>query len=339
MGNAARDTAPKGTGARGAGAGDTGPHDRDARDDVRGPRGVRGGGSILADRGVLGAIGLMVLGMSLIPLGDTAGKLLTTRHDVAPGFVAFARFAVGAAMVALLLRGPVAWRLYRDPRVWLRAALIAGGIACILTALRTEEIASVFGAFFVGPIVSYALSVLLLRERAEPLRVLLLGVGFAGVLLVVRPGFDMSPGLLWAVAAGVFYGAFLTASRWLRDAAAPMQLMLTQTAMGTVLLAPLGMVAIPGAEVWAVPSGVGLVLLSGVASATGNILLILAYRRAEATILAPFVYTQLVSAALLGWLVFGTVPDAATAAGLGLLLAAGLATLALRRGGDRGGPR
>ncbi|MBM2575267.1 DMT family transporter [Jannaschia sp. Os4] len=269
----------------------------------------------------------MVLGMSLIPVGDTAGKLLTGAHGVAPGFVAFARFAVGAAMVALLLRAPVDWRLWRDGRVWLRAALIAAGIGCILTALRTEPIASVFGAFFVGPLVSYALSVLLLGERAQPARAALLGLGFVGTLMVVRPGGEMAPGLLWAVAAGVFYGSFLTASRWLRNAGAPMQLMLTQTAMGTILLAPLAWGAWPPAtaEVG------GLLLVSGLASATGNILLIFAYRRAAATELAPFVYTQLVAATALGWLVFGTWPDAVGAAGLALLLASGLATLALRR--------
>lgn len=278
------------------------------------------------DRRVLGAVGLTVAGMALIPVGDSAGKLLTTRHGAEAGFVAASRFAVGALLVAALLREPVAWRLWRDARVWLRAGLIAAGILCILTALRTEDVATVFGAFFVGPIVSYALSVRLLGERVTPGRTALLLVGFAGVLLVVRPGFGMTAGMGWALAAGTFYGAFLTASRWLAPIASPRQLMLTQTGMGTLLLAPFGLGALPAATA----PVLGLTLVSGVASAVGNLLLITAYGRAPATVLAPFVYTQLVSATLLGWVVFGTLPDAPALAGLALLLGSGLATLALR---------
>ncbi|WP_298437026.1 DMT family transporter [uncultured Jannaschia sp.] len=279
------------------------------------------------DRTTIGSVALMFVAMSLIPLGDSAGKLLTTAHGASPFFVAFSRFAVGAAMVAVILGGRVEWGLYRDWRVWFRAFLIAAGIACILNALRTEDIATVFGAFFVGPIFSYVLSVWLLGERVRPLQSVLLAVGFCGVLLVVRPGFGMTAGLGFAVAAGLFYGAFLTASKWLAEIAPPRQLMLTQTLLGTVMLAPLGLVELPEATV----AVTGLVLVSGLASATGNLLLVLAYRRSSATMLAPFVYFQLISATALGWLVFGTWPDPLALAGLFILVAAGFGTLALRR--------
>ena len=279
------------------------------------------------NREMLGSVALMFVAMSLIPLGDTAGKLLTGTHGASPFFVAFSRFAVGAAMIALVLGGRVLWPLYRDWRVWLRAALIAAGIASILTALRTEDIATVFGAFFVGPIFSYVLSIYFLGERVRPLQSVLLALGFCGVLLVVRPGFGMTPGLGFALLAGLFYGGFLTMSRWLAHIAAPRQLMLTQTALGTLLLAPMGLWEVPEAT-WPIA---GLTLLSGVASATGNLLLVLAYRRTGATVLAPFVYFQLISATALGWTVFGTFPDPLALAGLALLVAAGFGTLAVRR--------
>ncbi len=278
-------------------------------------------------RETLGSVALMFVAMSLIPLGDTAGKLLTGAHGVAPVFVAFSRFAVGAAMIAMILGGRVLWPLYRDWRVWLRAALISAAIVSILTALQTEEIATVFGAFFVGPIVSYLLSVWLLGERVGRMQSLLLAIGFCGVLLVVRPGFGMTPGLGFALLAGLFYGSFLTMSRWLAHLAPPRQLMLTQTVLGTLLLAPPGLAQMPQATL----AVAGLTLLSGLASATGNLLLILAYRRAGATVLAPFVYFQLISATVLGWSVFGSFPDGAALAGLALLVAAGFGALVLRR--------
>ena len=287
-----------------------------------------GASALVMDRALPGSVGLMLVAMSLIPLGDSAGKLLTTAHSASPGFVACLRFAVGAAMIAALLRGRVDWRLWADGRLWLRAALIAGGIACILTALRTEALADVFGAFFVGPAVSWLLSVWLLRERASLGRLALVGLGFAGVLLVLRPGFGMAPGLLWAVAAGTLYGGYLTASRWVADAAPPMQLMMTQTGMGTLMLAPM---LLGGGAPAPTPAALGLLAVSGLASATGNLLLVHAYRRTGASVLAPLVYTQLIAATGLGWAVFGQLPDAAAAAGLALLLASGLGTLLLRR--------
>ena len=278
-------------------------------------------------RETLGSVALMFVAMSLIPVGDTAGKLLTGGHGASPFFVAFSRFAVGTVVVVLILGGRVHWPVFRDWRVWLRGALIAAGISCILTALRTEEIATVFGAFFVGPLFSYVLSIRFLGERVTPMQTIMLLAGFCGVLLVVRPGFGMTPGLGFAVLAGLFYGAFLTTSRWLSGVAAPRQLMLSQSVIGTLLLLPFGLAQVPEA------SGpvAGLVLLSGVASASGNLLLVLAYRRSSATVLAPFVYFQLLSATILGWVVFGTLPDAPAMAGLALLVAAGVGTVVFRR--------
>ncbi|PWJ17400.1 DMT family transporter [Jannaschia seohaensis] len=278
------------------------------------------------NRGLLLSVALMFVAMSLIPMGDTAAKLLTTEHGVAPFFVAFSRFGVGALMILAFAGFRVEWRLYRDWRVWLRAGFVAGGIACMVTALRTEPMATVFGAFFVGPIFSYVLSVLLLGERVTRFQTVFLMAGFGGVLLVVQPGTG-GVGLWIAVLAGLFYGSYLTMSRYLSDLAPPRQLMLTQTALGTLLLAPLG--------AWQVPefhaTVTALVIFSGVASASGNLLLVVAYRRADATVLAPFVYFQLISATMLGWTVFGTFPNPLALTGLAILMAAGIGTVLLKR--------
>jgi drug/metabolite transporter (DMT)-like permease len=270
---------------------------------------------------------LMILGMSLIPLGDSAGKALTS-SGVSPLFVAWTRFALGAViLLPFLRREHYDMAALRDWRLAVRALLIVGGIVSILTALRTEPIANVFGAFFVGPVVSYVLSVVLLGERVTWVRTALLGLGFVGVLLIVRPGFGMTPGLGFALLAGAFYGSYLTASRWLSSAARPRTLLLSQLVTGAVVLAPLGLLAMPPM------SGVvaGLLAVSAVASMAGNLLLIVAYKLAPATRLAPLVYTQLVAAAVYGVVFFGTFPDALALAGLGLLAASGAGAFLLRR--------
>ncbi|KKL18663.1 hypothetical protein LCGC14_2473270 [marine sediment metagenome] len=96
--------------------------------------------------------------------------------------------------------------------------------------------------------ISYLLAALFLRERITLLPSALILLGFCGVLLVVRPGMgggSGGPGLLFAVAAGLFYGVFLTMSRWLSDLAAPLALTFTQLAMSAVMLLPEVQLALP----------------------------------------------------------------------------------------------
>jgi drug/metabolite transporter (DMT)-like permease len=268
----------------------------------------------------------MIVAMSLIPLGDAAGKLLVSGHGVSPLFVGWSRFALGALLVAPFVRRWDA-RALADPRTIFRGLLIVGGIVSILTALRTEPLGNVFGAFFVGPILSFVLSALLLKERVRVAQAVLLAVGFAGVLLVVKPGFGMTPGLGFAVLAGCFYGSFLVASKWLAEAYSPRMLLLSQLFTGAVALAPFGLTHVPDVD----GTVAFLVLVSAAASAAGNLLLILSYKLAPATRMAPFVYFQLIAATALGFAVFGDVPDALTWAGLGLLVLSGFASLWVRR--------
>ncbi|MFG6559840.1 DMT family transporter [Sulfitobacter sp. 1A15299] len=274
------------------------------------------------------AIPIMFIAMSLIPAGDSAGKILTSGMGVAPVFVAWSRFAIGALMVLPFLpRGT--WGLMRDWRLWLRAGTLALGITCIQTALRTEAIANVFAAFFIGPMISYLLAAMFLRERISLLRSALILMGFCGVLLVVRPGLGGGtggPGLLFAVAAGLFYGVFLTMSRWLSDLAPPLALTFTQLAMSAVMLLPLGLMNLPAATL----PVAGLATASALFSMLGNLLLLYAYRRAPATRLAPLVYFQLIAAVLLGLFLFSTLPDALTWAGLAVIITAGITSARLR---------
>lgn len=264
---------------------------------------------------------MVVGGMFLIVGGDIAGTALT-REGVAPVYVAWTRFAVAAVLLAPFC-GLVRSDFRMDWRLVLRALLIVLGIVCILTALRTEQVANVFGAFFVSPIFAFILSVLLLREKATLVRAALLLISFGGVLLVVKPGADMSVGMLFALAAGLFHGAYLVVTRWLAGEFRPRFLLFTQLAIGAVVLAPFGVV-----EAVAVDTrGTLLLLISALGSAVGNLLLVLANRIASANVIAPLIYSQLIHAAVLGWLVFGTWPDAHSFIGLAIIISAGLASL------------
>lgn len=172
-------------------------------------------------RDLLRLAGLVFVAVSCIVLGDVAGKLLALRQ-VDPVFIAWTRFALAALVLVPLMRPS-----RRDlAAVWtgpvlLRGALISAGICCILTALRSEPIANVFGAFFIGPVVSSLLAITFLGESPSRSRSLFLGLGFCGVMLIVKPGFGVSAGMGFALAAGCCYGAYLTMTRMVAGTAPP----------------------------------------------------------------------------------------------------------------------
>ena len=270
---------------------------------------------------------LVFIAVSFVVLGDTCGKLLAA-EGVDAGNTAFTRFFIGA-LVILPISG---LRLSEFPellnwRLLLRGALITCGILSILTALKTEPIANVFGAFFIGPVVSYVLAIFLLGERPTLARSLMLGLGFLGVLLVVQPGYAMTAGIGFALLAGTFYGGYLVATRMVAGTVRPRLLLLSQLVVGSVILAPVGL-SLPMPDL----SGqvVLLILGSALGSAAGNYLLVLANRRAEASLIAPLVYSQLITATLASVVIFGDLPNGLALIGLGLILISGGASLWLR---------
>lgn len=271
------------------------------------------------------AILIMFIAMSLIPVGDAAGKLLSSDLGVAPVFVAWSRFAIGLALV-IGFAPRSAWALFGNWRIWVRAMFLSAGIFSIQTGLQTAPLADVFAAFFIGPIFSYVLAAVFLREPISTQRSVLIALGFLGVLLVVRPGISLEPGLLWAATAGLCFGTFLTMSRWLSDLGPPISLIFTQLAISAALLLPFGVMHVP------ILTGqiAALTFASGLCSMLGNLLLLYAYRIAPATKLAPLVYLQLIAAVALGWAVFGDLPELLTWVGLAAIIGAGLVSARLR---------
>jgi drug/metabolite transporter (DMT)-like permease len=270
---------------------------------------------------MLRSISIVFFALCLIVAGDTAGKSLTIA-GFNPAFVAWLRFLI-AALVLLPLSGLklsevsalLSWKIL------LRGALIVAGISCILTALKTEPIANVFGAFFISPIVSFTLSVVLLKEKVTTTRTVLLLIGFVGVLFVVKPGFGGGVGILFALAAGGFHGAYLVATRWLAGAYRPRFLLISQLLLGAVVLSPFGL-GLPSPEIDM--TAAWLIGISALGSAAGNFMLVIASKTTPASLIAPLIYTQLIAATAAGFLVFGDFPDTPTLFGLALILCSGL---------------
>lgn len=271
------------------------------------------------------AVLIMFIAMSFIPAGDTAGKMLSANLGISPLYVSWSRFLIGGLMLMPFLPKGT-WGLLRDWRIWFRASLLAVGLSCIQVALSREPIADVFAAFFIGPLVSYVLAMIFLREPITWQGSALVVLGFVGVLIVVQPGSDVGAGLIWAMAAGICYGAFLTASRWLSHLGTPVGLTFSQLFIAALLLTPLGAANMPtltGEVIW-------LTALSALFSMLGNLIMLYAYKIAPATRLAPLVYFQLLAAVILGWVFFDTLPALLTWIGLLIVMGAGIASTRLR---------
>ena len=274
-------------------------------------------------------VGSVILAMALIVGGDAAATVLTNA-GFPQVFVAWTRFALAAVLLLPFIGlGRADVRHFLDWRLYLRAALIVGGIVSILTALKTEPMANVFGGFFVGPVVSYFLSALLLGERITPLRTALLLGSFAGVLLVVRPGFGMTLGMGFAILAGCFHGVYLVATRWLASSFRPRFLLFSQLLIGALLLSPFAMSPTPAVTL----PLFALIAISALGSAGGNLLLVLVNRTTPAGVVAPLIYSQLLAAMIIGWAVFGQWPDALSLVGLVIIMAGGVSSVWFARQG------
>ena len=268
---------------------------------------------------------ILLFGIALIPLGDTAGKLLM-QVGVSPLFVAWSRLLIGFLFI-LALSGIKLSEISHayDWRLLLRAGLFICSVTLILAAVETESLANIFGAFFIGPIISYFLAAWLLKEGITLIRSILLLIGFGGALLVIKPGINMTLGMGLATLAGCFYGGLLVANRWLAGSFRPRFILFVTLLCGSVVLAPVGITAIPNLNTYTVM----LLFVSALASAIGNLIIIEANTKLPASVVAPFIYTQLIAATFFSIVVFDSWPDIYSLVGLIILFVSGLASFML----------
>lgn len=209
--------------------------------------------------------------------------------------------------------------------VLLRVLAEAGSAYFFLTALFNMPLANVTAILQALPLTITLAGALFLREPVGWRRLLAILVGFAGVMLIVRPdadGFDHYAVMALMAVACVTMRDLVTRRM---SHAVPSMTVALATAGGVTAFALIGTLS----EVWVMPSrGVGGALLgAGVLVTAGYLLSITAMRAGELGVVSPFRYTGLVWALVLGWLVFGHWPDTLTLAGAGLIVATGLFTL------------
>ena len=189
-------------------------------------------------------------------------------------------------------------------------------------ALQFLQLTVTASIFFMVPILVALLSAPLLGEKLDAKRWGAILIGFAGVLVIVRPGSEaFHPAMLLSLANAVLYAFFNMMTRKLAAYDPPETIQFLPAVVASVVLAPFALAA------WESPHGWFewlLLCLMGVFGGTGHYLLAMAHRYAPASTLAPFLYQQILYMALFGYLVFGSVPDAAVWIGAAIVIASGL---------------
>lgn len=270
---------------------------------------------------------MLLLAMLLTPGVDAVAKSLSSQQT--PMVIAFLRYFT-AGLVALAAAGIGGRRIVvprgdRLGQVW-RTALIMGAMTAMIAALGLAPMATAVGGFLTAPIVSGLLGVLVWGEPATRRRLLGAGASCAGAVILMRPEAGLNTGCGLALLGGILLGTYLAATRGAGARTDPLSTLAVQSLLGAGMILPFALIGgIPPMTAGLV---VGALALGGL-SAACHFLTVAAYHRADASVLAPFLYFNLITAAAMGFAAFGEVPDGAAILGLAAITIGGVLTVGL----------
>jgi len=271
----------------------------------------------------LTGIALMCGAVACFALLDTTAKYLNLYMSTWQ--VVWARYT-GAFLYPFIVSNP--WTrpgLTRTNRPLLqlsRSVLLLGSTVCNFAALRYLQLDEAIALIFSTPFFVAALSGPMLGERVRWRRWSAIAVGFLGVVVVARPGAaSFHPAALLSLSAALCYALYSISTRLLARTDSNETMLFYSNLVGALALLPV----VP--LVWTTPSDplvIALMAATGAIGSFGHYLLIAAHRLAPAAVLSPFIYSEIVLVTVLGFLVFGDVPNRFTLTGAAIVVASGL---------------
>jgi drug/metabolite transporter (DMT)-like permease len=269
-------------------------------------------------------ITMIIASTLFLASSDAMAKYLSRSLPAAE--VTWIRFLVFVLIMLPIVLAPSAGNPMRSARpmvqVWRGLALLSSSIFFI-TGLSYLPIAEAAATAFIAPVFVTGLSILFLREKVGVRRWIATTLGLIGVLVVVRPGTSaFHPAAVFPILSALGWAAALVLTRKITGVDRAITTMAFSAVTGFLVIS----VIVP--FYWVTPSwpqillGVGI----GVSSTMGHWIVVLAFRYADASVLAPFSYVQLVWVTLLGFIVFGEVPDLWTFVGAAIIISSGVYT-------------
>ena len=266
---------------------------------------------------------LMLAGLLVLTLNDATAKWLTSDYPVPQIISLRGVFILLPLAVLLYWRGGLgAFRPTRIRNHVLRSLCFVGSTFSIITALSLMPLADAIAFTFTGPLIVAALAPFILGEKVGWRRWSAIIVGFLGVIVMARPTPDAFQWAAVIALGAAFWGALRDMVTRRISAEESSDLILFYSTLAVMSVGGLAAFFFP----WRMPDGEDLALfaLLGVLNGGAHYMMIEAHRWAEASVIAPFRYTALVWALVLGFLIWGDVPDAWLLAGSTLVVGSGL---------------
>ncbi len=273
---------------------------------------------------------MMIIAMLLLPIGDSFAKALTTVMP-SPEVTMWRLLAQGMFLVpvAVILRKRLHGRMF-SPVVALSGLLITITLMSLIGAFAKMPIATAISIFFVEPLLLTLLAGPFLGEKVGPRRLAAVVVGLIGAMIVIRPGFaQFGFAAVLPLIAAASYALNMIVLRRASEIRSGLTVQCgasAYAAIGTLIVmmfwyGPSVVTEAPETlPIWAW----GAMLGAGGFAAISFVLIAEAFRRVEASTLAPFQYLEILGATAVGYAVFGDFPDAMTWLGVAIILASGI---------------
>lgn len=210
----------------------------------------------------------------------------------------------------------------QQPRLQiLRGLLLAASALLFVFAIQLMPLAEATSVGFISPLLITALSVAILGEIVRTSRWIAIAVGLLGVLVIVRPGTEaFQPAALLVVASSSTWAFAVVLTRRMAGHDPTATTLLWSAVVGLVAMT----FALPFGWAWVAPQDWALGIALGLVASAGQYFMVQAYRFAPASLLAPFSYSSLLWSVMLGWTLFGALPDIWTLAGAVVIVVSGL---------------
>jgi len=273
-----------------------------------------------ADRPLIGIAWMLATMFWFVTLDSTAKYLMQT-YPVAQ--VIWARFFFHVIFVALLMgRGLTAQIKSRSwPHQSLRSLFMFLTTVLFFVGISILPLATASTIMFMAPIIVTILSIPLLGEKVGVRRWIGIVIGFAGALVVMRPGSDsLQLSVLVVLAAALTHALYQIFTRKLRVHDSQLTSLFYTGIVGAVAMS----VAVPAFWQPVATPDWGLFVFAGIAGGIGHLCLIRAFQNAPVSVVAPFSYSSLLWAILFGFVLFGELPGPWTLGGAALIICSGL---------------
>ncbi|MFN0193724.1 MAG: DMT family transporter [Aestuariivirga sp.] len=268
---------------------------------------------------------LVLVAVALFACMDSAGKYLVTKFNVP--FVAAVRYAINLLLLTALMaprHGEALWATRRTGLVFVRGLSLAVATFFAGLALQRMPVGETVAILYLQGFGVMIAAGYFLKERIAVFGWIAAAIGFAGVLLIARPGGALDPiGVFFALICAAVSVIYILLSRLLAPTESTMAMLFHVAIWGSVFYG----LMLPFSWRGHTYEPIDLVLLAfmGVASLAGHFLFTSAYRFAPASMLAPFNYFHIAFAVLLGWLIYAHVPDGLAFTGMAMIALSGAA--------------